>query len=249
MDDADCKAAVQRHIEDLRRDDRKLLRSAAWACGLSLGAFLVAANVQQWSSIAVGLAAAVVLGIDCYLARVLYVAAQRADDKVYVEGSHDKTAPLFPTRATGLKFVALLTSAVTFAFAAAYVGDRGLGEKDWSAALYSSLVVLGLNDPVPANGYGRAVVSAHFITVILLVLGVFALLISRLSSFAEKSMPTASQDAMELGASATRNIQELCEVAQRFEEMLKDTEADRDREAVHVKQLEELLGQKGIEIP
>ncbi len=175
-----------------RKDDWQLLLFASVLAVLGGFAVCSAGTTSQPTvhSLGVLFGGAVALVVDVYLVLVLRAAAERADDKYWCEDLHKLTQYLFPTRHGGLPFVTLLMAAMTFGFAALYVGDDVFAtSKTRGEALYISLSTLGLNDFSPSPGYGQVVVGAHLVSAILMITGVFALLISRLSTFAECPHP------------------------------------------------------------
>jgi hypothetical protein len=130
------------------------------------------------------LAWVVVANSDFYLFSVLLLAALLSDDEDFLKRHRWMTAFLPETRTAGLLVVTLLIVAVISGFAGLYVGT----EVFWLVktpldALYISSFTLALTDYSPKPGYGQLVVLAQLVSSILLVVALFPLLISRISTF------------------------------------------------------------------
>jgi hypothetical protein len=92
---------------------------------------------------------------------------------------------ILPRRRTvGLVVVALLFVAIISGFAGLYVGTEVFPSvKTPLDAFYISSFTLALTDYSPKPGYGQLVVLAQLVSSILLVVALFPLLISRISTF------------------------------------------------------------------
>ncbi len=125
----------------------------------------------------------VVLGVDAYLLLVLVLAALRTGNDRFT-ANKAWIGYLFPGRATGVFFLLLLLAASVMGFAGLYVGaDVFASNKDWLDATYISFLTLGFSDFGPKAGYGQAVVLLQLASGVLLLIGAFPLLISRISTF------------------------------------------------------------------
>ena len=94
------------------------------------------------------------------------------------------TAFLPRRRTARLLVVTLLFVAIISGFAGLYVGTEVFSlVKMPLDALYISSFTLALTDYSPKPGYGQLVVLAQLVSSILLVLALFPLLISRISTF------------------------------------------------------------------
>jgi hypothetical protein len=130
------------------------------------------------------LAWVVVTSSDFYLFSVLLLAALLSDDEDFSKRHRWMTAFLPGTRTAGLLVVTLLIVAVISGFAGLYVGTEVFSlVKTPLDALYISSFTLALTDYSPKPGYGQLVVLAQLVSSILLVLALFPLLISRISTF------------------------------------------------------------------
>jgi len=130
------------------------------------------------------LAWVVIASSDLYLCIVLLLAALLSDDEDFLN-RHPWMTGFLPTRRTaGLLVVTLLFVAVISGFAALYVGTEVFPlVKTPLDALYISSFTLALTDYSPKPGYGQLVVLAQLVSSILLVVALFPLLISRISTF------------------------------------------------------------------
>lgn len=145
----------------------------AAAAGISLGTQI------RW------IAWLVVVVVDAYLIAVLPLAARRAGDRGFAT-RHAWIRYLFPGRATGVFFLLLTLAASVMGFAGLYVGaDVFPCNKGWLDATYISLLTLGFSDFGPKAGYGQRVVIFQLASGVLLLIGAFPLLISRISTFAD----------------------------------------------------------------
>ena len=130
------------------------------------------------------LAWVVIVSSDLYLSIVLLLAALLSDDEDFLN-RHPWMTGFLPTRRTaGLLVATLLFVAVISGFAGLYVGTEVfLSVKTPLDALYISFFIMGFTDYSPAPGYGQLVVLGQLVSSILLVVALFPLLISRISTF------------------------------------------------------------------
>jgi len=121
---------------------------------------------------------------DLYLSIVLLLATLLSDDEGFLN-RHSWMTGFFPRRRTaGLVVVILLFLAVVSGFAGLYVGtDVFSSVKTPLDALYISSFTLALTDYSPKPGYGQLVVLAQLVSSVLLLVALFPLLISRISTF------------------------------------------------------------------
>jgi hypothetical protein len=125
----------------------------------------------------------VIVTSDLYLSIVLLFAALRSDDEGFVD-RHSWVADFFPRRTTGLLVVVLLFLAVVSGFAGLYVGTEVFSSiKTPLDAVYISSFTLAFTDYSPKPGYGQLVVIAQIASGVLLLVALFPLLISRISTF------------------------------------------------------------------
>ena len=130
------------------------------------------------------LAWVVIVSSDFHLFIVLLLAALLSDDENFLKRHRWVTAFLPRTRTAGLFVVTLLFAAVISGFAGLYVGTEVFPVVKMPLdALYISSFTLALTDYSPKPGYGQLVVLAQLASSILLVLAMFSLLISRISTF------------------------------------------------------------------
>ena len=129
------------------------------------------------------LAPIVIVISDLYLFIVLLLAALRSEDEGFLD-RHSWVADLFPRRTAGLLVVTLLFVAVVSGFAGLYVGVEVFPSgKTPLDALYISFFTLGFTDYSPKPGYGQFVVLGQLVSGVLLLVALFPLLISRISTF------------------------------------------------------------------
>jgi hypothetical protein len=130
------------------------------------------------------LAWTVIIISDLYLSIVLLLAALLSDDEGFVN-RHLWMRGFLPRRRTaGLLVVMLLFLAVISGFAGLYVGAEVFASvKTPLDALYISSFTLALTDYSPKPGYGQLVVLAQIVSSVLLVVALFPLIISRISTF------------------------------------------------------------------
>jgi hypothetical protein len=126
----------------------------------------------------------VIVTSDLYLSIVLLLAALLSDDEDFLN-RHPWMRGFLPRRRTaGLLVVTLLFLAVVSGFAGLYVGTEVFSSvKTPLDALYISSFTLALTDYSPKPGYGQLVVLGQLISSILLLVALFPLLISRISTF------------------------------------------------------------------
>jgi len=130
------------------------------------------------------LAWVVIASSDFYLFSVLLLAALLSDDEDFSKRHRWMTAFLPGTRTAGLLVVTLLIVAVISGFAGLYVGTEVFSlVKTPLDALYISSFTLALTDYSQKPGYGQLVVLGQLVSSILLVVALFPLLISRISTF------------------------------------------------------------------
>jgi hypothetical protein len=130
------------------------------------------------------LAWVVIVASDLYLSIVLLLAALLSDDEGFLN-RHPWTTRFLPRRrAAGLVVVTLPFVAVISGFAGLYVGTEVFSSvKTPLDALYISSFTLALTDYSPKPGYGQLVVLGQLVSSILLLVALFPLLISRISTF------------------------------------------------------------------
>jgi hypothetical protein len=130
------------------------------------------------------LAWVVIVTSDLYLSIVLLLAALLSDDERFLK-KHSWTTGFLPRRRTaGLLVVMLLFLAVVSGFAGLYVGTEVFSSvKTPLDAFYISSFTLALTDYSPKSGYGQLVVLAQLVSSVLLLVALFPLLISRISTF------------------------------------------------------------------
>ena len=120
---------------------------------------------------------------DLYLSIVLLLAALRSDDDGFLD-RHSWITRLFPRKTAGILVIILLFLSVVSGFAGLYVGVEVFPSgKTPLDALYISFFTLGFTDYSPKPGYGQLVVLGQLVSSILLLVALFPLLISRISTF------------------------------------------------------------------
>ena len=130
------------------------------------------------------LAWVVIVSSDLYLSIVLLLAAFLSDDEGFLDRHLWMTGFLPRRRTAGLLVVTLLFLAVISGFAGLYVGTEVFSSvKTPLDALYISSFTLALTDYSPKPGYGQLVVLGQLVSSILLLVALFPLLISRISTF------------------------------------------------------------------
>ena len=126
----------------------------------------------------------VILFSDLQLCLVLLLAALQSDDEGFLDRHSWITGFLPRRRAAGLVVVMLLFLAVISGFAGLYVGGEVFASvKTPLDAFYISSFTLALTDYSPKPGYGQLVVLAQIVSSVLLVVALFPLIISRISTF------------------------------------------------------------------
>jgi hypothetical protein len=121
---------------------------------------------------------------DLYLSIVLLLAALLSDDEDFLNRHPWMTGFLPRRRTAGLVIVTLLFLSVVSGFAGLYVGGEVFSSvKTPLDALYISSFTLALTDYSPKPGYGQLVVLGQLVSSILLLVAMFPLLISRISTF------------------------------------------------------------------
>ena len=130
------------------------------------------------------LAWVVIVTSDLYLSIVLLLAALLSDDEGFLNRHPSMTGFLPRRRTAGLLVVMLLFVAVVSGFAGLYVGTKVFSSvKTPLDALYISSFTLALTDYSPKPGYGQLVVLGQLVSSVLLLVALFPLLISRISTF------------------------------------------------------------------
>jgi hypothetical protein len=130
------------------------------------------------------LAWVVIVTSDLYLSIVLLLAALLSDDEGFLDRHPWMTGFLPRRRTAGLLVVTLLFVAVVSGFAGLYLGTEVFSSvKTPLDARYISFFTLALTDYSPKPGYGQLVVLGQLVSSILLLVALFPLLISRISTF------------------------------------------------------------------
>jgi len=130
------------------------------------------------------LAWVVIASSDLYLSIVLLLAALLSDDESFLNRHPWMTGFLPRRRTAGLIVVTLLFVAVVSGFAGLYVGGEVFSSvKTPLDAFYISSFTLALTDYSPKPGYGQLVVLSQLVSSVLLLVALFPLLISRISTF------------------------------------------------------------------
>jgi len=126
----------------------------------------------------------VILISDLHLCTVLLLAALQSDDEGFLDRHSWMTGFLPRRRTAGFVVVMLLFLAVISGFAGLYVGTEVFASvKTPLDAFYISSFTLALTDYSPKPGYGQFVVLAQLVSSVLLIVALFPLLISRISTF------------------------------------------------------------------
>ena len=126
---------------------------------------------------------------DIYLIALLYVAAKRVDyeckNKQKNFMTHYPSAEyLFPNLKFALLIFLFFLLAIVLGFAGLYVGTNDFCPvKNQLGAFYTSLFIMGFDNPNPASETGKLIVITQFFSSLLLLVGVFPLLISRIASY------------------------------------------------------------------
>jgi hypothetical protein len=120
---------------------------------------------------------------DLYLFAVLLLAALRAEDDAFLN-KQPWIRRFFPRKTAGILVVALLFLSVVSGFAGLYVGAEVFpSSKTPLDALYISFFIMGFTDYSPKPGYGQLVAIDQLISGVLLLAALFAIHISRTSTF------------------------------------------------------------------
>lgn len=158
-----------------QKDDARLL-----VIFLVVALAAVFAAPMQWPTVAEGAIAIA----DGYLFVVLVLAALRTDHGVDFKNRNLWVTAWFPRRTAGLFLIFLLLVTIVGGFASLYTGTQVFKtEKSWLDAVYISFQTLGFSDFGPEAGYGQRVVIAELASGVLLMIGAFPLLVSRMSTF------------------------------------------------------------------
>ena len=167
---------------------------------LFLGFLVAIAAISSVAAQSRALGWLAILLADAYLGFILGCAAYRTDFdererssgalvRATFKDRHPSVVEFFPRRTAGVVLFAFLITSIVFGFAGLYIGtDVFATNTGWLDAVYISLQTLGFADFKPANEYGQLVVILQLLSGILLMVGAFPLLISRLSTF-ESSPP------------------------------------------------------------
>ena len=120
---------------------------------------------------------------DSYLLLVLLLAAIHSDDETFLD-KRPWITYFFPLKTTGRLVATLVFAAGVCGFAGLYVGTDVFrpGETTLNA-LYISFFIMGFTDYSPNPAYGQLVVMAQPASGILLLVALFPLLISPISTF------------------------------------------------------------------
>jgi hypothetical protein len=130
------------------------------------------------------LAWVVIVTSDLYLSIVLLLAALLSDEEGFLDRHPWMTGFLPRRRTAGLLVVTLLFVAIISGFAGLYVGGEVFSSvKTPLDAFYISSFTLALTDYSPKPGYGQLVVLGQLVSSVLLLVALFPLLISRISTF------------------------------------------------------------------
>ena len=157
------------------KEDAVLLAVALLMTALALLSWACRLPIAPWLPIAAS---------DLYLFVVLVLAAQWSDHGTQFKTSHPWVTRWFPRRTAGFFLVLCLLASIVFGFAGLYVGTAVFAiDTSRLDALYISFQTLGFSDFKPTAGYGQVVVLLHLLSGVLLLIGAFPLLISRMSTF------------------------------------------------------------------
>ena len=182
----EMSAADKKKQDDWNAKKEKDRKEDYWILGFALVAATLGAGSNWSANVFAGsfwLALPAIVGVDFYLLFVLVLAALRTYDKSFHKRKKWVTK-WFPTPAAGILVMFLLLTASVTGFAALYVGSDVFcvtqGRLD---ALYHSVLILGFSDFQLRQGYGQLIVLAQLFSGVVLLIGAFPLLISRLSAF------------------------------------------------------------------
>ena len=91
---------------------------------------------------------------------------------------------LFPNLKFALLIFLFFLLAIVLGFAGLYVGTNDFcSVKNQLDAFYTSLFIMGFDNPNPASDSGKRIVIIQFFSSLLLLVGVFPLLISRIAGY------------------------------------------------------------------
>src|SRR6266850_4405373 len=162
----------QKQLKQDRMDDGRLLLIFLLVASVAIVSAPLRCPMAAWVAI---------LATDFYLFVVLVLAALRTDHGLAFKKSHPWVPRWFPRRTAGFFLILLLLASIVFGFAGLYVGpDVFQCEKGWLDAIYISFQTLGFSDFDPKAGYGQFVVIVNLASGVLLLIGAFPLLISRM---------------------------------------------------------------------
>jgi len=164
-----------KQLQQDRKDDSRLLLILGVVTVIGIVSGPLRSQLAAWTAI---------LAVDAYLSFVLVLAALRTDHAPTFRASYPWIARLFPRRTAGFFLIVFLLTSVVFGFAGLYIGsDVFCHDKSWLDAIYISFQTLGFSDFQPKAGYGQRVVIAELASGVLLLIGAFPLLMSRMSTF------------------------------------------------------------------
>lgn len=193
--EATTRAAAQKAArEEAAGEAAKRLKRYRWEDGWILVCATLLACVGTWAMKSADVIAGwtAVGFVDVYLLSLVVLAGLRTDHKE-LRKNHPWVAMPFPRRTAGIFVIFLLLLASVTGFAALYLAydvfppDVFPQTKNWLDALYDSVLVLGFSDFKPYRGGGQKIVLAQLFSGIVLLIGAFPLLISRLSTFDSES--------------------------------------------------------------
>jgi hypothetical protein len=184
---AEEESMGQYYYDHGTRDDRIFIGLSLLLVVVSIYALVSCSRTLGWISVVV---------VDLYVIALLTLSAMRSRDAGFAN-RNQWSYGFFPSRVCGLLVAPALIVGLTCGFAALYLGTNVFEiPKTRLAALYASVSTLGFNDFQPKAGYGQWIVVVHLASVILLLMGVWALLMSRISSFESPvKTPTDSEKA------------------------------------------------------
>ena len=158
-----------------RKDDGRLLVIFGFVTVIGILSGLLPSQLAAWTAI---------VAVDAYLSVVLVLAALRTDHAPTFRENYSWIARWFPRRTAGFLLIVLLLASVVFGFAGLYIGTNVFREdKSWLDAIYIGFQTLGFSDFQPKAGHGQRVVIAELASGVLLLIGAFPLVISRMSTF------------------------------------------------------------------
>ena len=167
-------SAEQLQLKQDRKDDGRLLTIFGLVTGIGILSGPLRSQLAALTAI---------VAVDGYLSVVLVLAALRTDHAPTFRESNPWIARWFPRRTAGFLLVIFLLASVVFGFAGFYIGsDVFCQDKSWLDAIYISFQTLGFSDFHPKGGHGQRVVIAELASGVLLLIGAFPLLVSRMST-------------------------------------------------------------------